>query len=411
MPPRARAGRRRRSRSPSAAAPAGRSLALQLQRALAKQESAAIRRGLRFFRTGATRLFRAEAGNWWRSVENAFLAWMSVGLLAVALLGSWLWKEDGSAHEHALTARFRHSLRTWLARDASLKAVSRVAALWLGAFFVAGWSALRLHWSGFVAVGAGVLEVFAPSATRELRECVSELVGWRGRTERRRRRLAVIELTLGLALLAWWCGCSLPEHRRLPSDTASAATASVPRFDVQRLREAAAGSQLPVFVPQVEHAYVASVYDGDTLTVVAEMPQAEGPAQPFKFPGAGLRQFCCQLLCQLWGRALLGSDALLPAVRLRGIDCAEKRGKTESEKQAALLARDALREKVDGQVVRLDTATLATDKYGRLLADVFTLDGLSLRDFMLENRFAVVYDGGTKAVPRDWLRFLESGEI
>ena len=107
----------------------------------------------------------------------------------------------------------------------------------------------------------------------------------------------------------------------------------------------------------------------------------------------------------------MGSDALLPAVRLRGIDCAEKRGKTESEKQAALLARDALREKVAGQVVRLDTATLATDKYGRVLADVFTLDGLSLRDFMLENRFAVVYDGGTKAVPRDWLRFLESGEI
>ena len=243
-------------------------------------------------------------------MENAFLAWMSVGLLAVALLGSWLWKEDGSAHEHALTARFRHSLRTWLARDASLKAVSRVAALWLGAFFVAGWSALRLHWSGLFVAAAGVLEVFAPSATRELRECVSELVGWRGRTERRRRRLAVIELTLGLALLAWWCGCSLPEHRRLPSDTASAATASatasVPRFDVQRLREAAAGSQLPVFVPQVEHALVSSVYDGDTLTVVAEMPQAEGPAQPFKFPGAGLHQFCCQLQLSTVGPCAVG---------------------------------------------------------------------------------------------------------
>ena len=281
MPPRARAGRRGRSRSPSAAAPAGRSLALQLQRALVEQESAAIRRGLRFFRTGATRLFGRGTSNWWKSVENAFLAWMSVGLLAVALFGSWLWKEDGSPHEHALTARFRQSLRTWLARDASLKVAWRIALLWLGAFFVVGWSALWLHWSAFVAVALGVLEVFAPAAVRELRECVSELVGWRGRTERRRRRLAVIELTLGLALLAWWCGCSLPEHHRLPSNDTGAATA----IDVQRLREAAAGSHLPAFVPQVEFGLVASVYDGDTLTVVAEMPQTEGPAQAFKFPG------------------------------------------------------------------------------------------------------------------------------
>ena len=58
------------------------------------------------------------------------------------------------------------------------------------------------------------------------------------------------------------------------------------------------------------------------------------------------------------------------AVRLRGIDCPEKRSKITTEAIAAQHARDALAELVDGNVVRLDVATLSTDKYGRLLADM-----------------------------------------
>merc|ERR1719231_1697933 len=67
------------------------------------------------------------------------------------------------------------------------------------------------------------------------------------------------------------------------------------------------------FVPDVRRARVVSVYDGDTITVAA--------------------------------RHHKGSPALFK-VRLAGIDAPEMRGGSAAEKQAALAARDFLRDLV-----------------------------------------------------------------
>ena len=41
---------------------------------------------------------------------------------------------------------------------------------------------------------------------------------------------------------------------------------------------------------------------------------------------------------------------------------------------------------------------VATEKYGRVLADVY-LDDLHLNQWLLDERYAVKYDGGTKISP------------
>lgn len=127
---------------------------------------------------------------------------------------------------------------------------------------------------------------------------------------------------------------------------------------------AAWGDTIP-FVPPISAGLVIKVYDGDTITVAARLPIASCPLYRF-------------------------------AVRLRGIDSAEIRGKSEAERKAALAARDALSALVLGKPVRL--SALDTEKYGRLLAHVH-VDGVdgSLSDWMLAQGHAVPYDGGQKA--------------
>ena len=41
------------------------------------------------------------------------------------------------------------------------------------------------------------------------------------------------------------------------------------------------------------------------------------------------------------------------------------------------------------------------EKYGRLLADVY-VDNIHVNQWMLDNKYAVPYDGGTKHRPSDW---------
>jgi endonuclease YncB( thermonuclease family) len=75
------------------------------------------------------------------------------------------------------------------------------------------------------------------------------------------------------------------------------------------------------------------------------------------------------------------------SVRLLGIDTAE------TEKDAAIVARDVLSAKILGKTITLRNVT--TEKYGRLLANVY-LDGECINDWMLKNGHAVPYDGGKK---------------
>ena len=122
------------------------------------------------------------------------------------------------------------------------------------------------------------------------------------------------------------------------------------------------------FVPPISYGKVVKVYDGDTITVATPLDNTRAPIYHF-------------------------------SVRLRGIDSPEIRGSTPEEKAAAMKARDALSAKILNQMVFLQN--IDTEKYGRVLADVFLEEPQSPRqsisEWMLENHYAVGYDGGKKS--------------
>ena len=125
------------------------------------------------------------------------------------------------------------------------------------------------------------------------------------------------------------------------------------------------------FVVPVSGGEVIKVYDGDTITIAAQMP----------FKGSPLYR--------------------LP-VRLIGIDTPEIKGKSEDEISVAKEARDALSALILHKNIVLKN--VATEKYGRILADVY-LDELHINKWLIEQRFAVKYDGGTKKPPESWVQY------
>ena len=56
------------------------------------------------------------------------------------------------------------------------------------------------------------------------------------------------------------------------------------------------------------------------------------------------------------------------------------------------------------------TKNVSTEKYGRLLADVY-LGDLHINKWMLDNRYVASYDGGTKIAPKSWNKYREKGDI
>jgi hypothetical protein len=122
------------------------------------------------------------------------------------------------------------------------------------------------------------------------------------------------------------------------------------------------------FVPPITIGKVIKVYDGDTITIASKLPNNDLPIYRF-------------------------------SVRLRGIDSAEIKGKTIAEKQIAMHSRDELHKLIFGKIVHLKE--IATEKYGRILADVY-LEDLHINKWMLDNKLAVPYDGGTKIRPDEW---------
>jgi len=130
------------------------------------------------------------------------------------------------------------------------------------------------------------------------------------------------------------------------------------------------------FVPPVTCGQVIKVYDGDTITIASKLPYDSSPLYRF-------------------------------SVRLNGIDAPEIKGKTEDEITVAKQARDELSKIIlNKQVILKNTQT---EKYGRILADVY-LDELHLNKWMIDQHFAVEYDGGTKILPVSWLRYRMVGE-
>jgi micrococcal nuclease len=127
----------------------------------------------------------------------------------------------------------------------------------------------------------------------------------------------------------------------------------------------------------IEGGRVIKVYDGDTITIASRLPFDKSP------------------LYRL-------------SVRLNGIDTPEIKGKNDDEKTLAKQARDASAALILNKYVSLKN--VQSEKYGRILADVY-LGDLHLNEWMIKERYAVKYDGGTKKSPSSWLKYHITGEI
>lgn len=111
-------------------------------------------------------------------------------------------------------------------------------------------------------------------------------------------------------------------------------------------------------------------YDGDTITV--EIPDVH----------------------PLFGHQI--------AVRVNGIDTAEKVTANDCEHKAAIRSM----ERVNGilsSAKRINLLNVERDKYFRILADV-QADGILLKNVLLEEKLAVDYDGGAKTKV-DWCSY------
>ena len=130
------------------------------------------------------------------------------------------------------------------------------------------------------------------------------------------------------------------------------------------------------FVPPITSGVVVKVYDGDTITIASKLPCQDSPLYRF-------------------------------SVRLAGIDCPEIKGKLATERKCAVLAKAEVSKLCLGKQVTLQN--VGTEKYGRILANVYTPDGLHINQYMLEKRLAVAYDGGRKLCPKNWMNYYQQG--
>ena len=90
------------------------------------------------------------------------------------------------------------------------------------------------------------------------------------------------------------------------------------------------------------------------------------------------------------------------SVRLNGIDTPEMKGKDDDEREAAKNVKKVLSDMILNKNVTLKNVD--TEKYGRILADVYIGD-LNVNEWLIKEKYALPYDGGTKTQPKSWLAF------
>jgi endonuclease YncB( thermonuclease family) len=134
------------------------------------------------------------------------------------------------------------------------------------------------------------------------------------------------------------------------------------------------------FILPILYGKVIKVYDGDTITIASIIPNINNNKTIYRL-----------------------------SVRLTGIDSPELKGHTPNEKNAAVTSRDALHKLIFGKIIELRNNS--NEKYGRILADVYltntntnTKTLLHVNKWMLDNKYAIPYNGGTKQ------KFNESNE-
>lgn len=111
----------------------------------------------------------------------------------------------------------------------------------------------------------------------------------------------------------------------------------------------------PFFYPEFTTAKVIKCYDGDTITVIARVENAGGKYYKFN-------------------------------CRMFGYNSPEVKG---PEKEQGLIARDALKGKILGEIVEVDVH-FEKEKYGRLLVSV-RKDGVNINEWMVKNGYGKVY--------------------
>lgn len=112
-----------------------------------------------------------------------------------------------------------------------------------------------------------------------------------------------------------------------------------------------------------ENVSVASVYDGDTFKINLN---------------CSLAVYCEKV-----------------PVRVRGVDTAEIKGKTEREKKIAQKAKEFTKEFLAKEPVNLSNC--GRDKYFRLLCDVTNGQGQDLARELIKHDLGYSYQGGTKS--------------
>lgn len=308
------------------------------------------------------RLKVTSKGYWHRSLPGLAAGWLA---LAISLWHRWcVWVTRRCPPEHR---------RTLLSGSVATHAL----LLWLGLFFAGvfyiGWHmVLQTFSSPWGLFGSCLLLMTRASP---LLAIISESRGWT-----RKQIMDTTELLAAMALAAWL----------LWPATVGAHVSHVGQVNISSFGPSLGDNTLGLpddielntltqFIPPVSSGRVVKVYDGDTITLAAMIPCIS--ENPFKF-----------------------------SVRLRGIDTPEMKTKDEDEREAAVIARDAVVSMIHGKVVRL--ADVTTDKYGRLLADVIVPGySMSLSEWLVERRHAVAYDGGTKHRPTSWLQYLRREEL
>lgn len=106
-------------------------------------------------------------------------------------------------------------------------------------------------------------------------------------------------------------------------------------------------------------------------------------------------------------------------VRMAGIDTPESRTTDSEEKVRGQLSKKKLSEKLPvGSWVRIETQKSDSndDKFGRILAVFIMEDGTSLNQWMIDNNYAVLYNGENKELVQEMHRYnkqklIERGEL
>ena len=119
--------------------------------------------------------------------------------------------------------------------------------------------------------------------------------------------------------------------------------------------------------------------------------------EPFSFKGQKLK---CKVVSVYDGDTMrvvfpLNSKMYKWNCRLLGIDTPELRTKDKHEKELAIIAKENLTKLVLNKVIEIYCG--GWDKYGRLLVTPITKNEGNICSWMIKNKYARAYNGGTKS--------------